>query len=190
MDTPTIARVILLMAVSSLLLLPYFTLLPVYAKEILHGDARTYGYLNSFTGLGAALGALFLALLKSGNNLKRILVIATFVFGLGLILFSHTVIIPLSLLFSVVAGFGMMLQMTLVITIIQTNVSFEMRGRVISYFAMAFFGMQPLGSLFIGAVSKYIGTPATILSEGIAAIIIVLLFFRFLKKNNSPEKIH
>lgn len=180
MDTPTIARVILLMAVSSLLLLPYFTLLPVYAKEILHGDARTYGYLNSFTGLGAALGALFLALLKSGNNLKRILVIATFVFGLGLILFSHTVIIPLSLLFSVVAGFGMMLQMTLVITIIQTNVSFEMRGRVISYYAMAFFGMQPLGGLLVGFISRYIHAPATLMAQGILAVIIAISFFPFL----------
>jgi MFS family permease len=107
-----------------------------------------------------------------------------------LILFSHTTYFPLALFFAVLTGFGMMSQTTICNTIIQTTVSSEMRGRVISYFAMAFFGMQPLGSLFIGAVSKYIGTPATILSEGIAAIIIVLLFFRFLKKNNSPEKIH
>jgi len=182
MNTPAIGRVILLMAVSSLFLMPYFTLMPVYAKEILHGDATTYGYLNSFTGLGAALGAIFLAFLKSGNNLKRLLVIATLVFAAGLILFSYTVSLPLSLLFAMMSGLGMMLQMTLVITIIQTNVSFEMRGRVISYYAMAFFGMQPLGGLLVGFVSRRIHAPATLMAQGILAVIIALVFFPYLWK--------
>jgi MFS family permease len=186
-NTPSIARVILLMAVSSLFLMPYFTLMPVYAKEILHRDAAMYGYLNSFTGLGAALGAIFLALLKSGANLRRILIIATLIFGVGLILFSYAVIIPFSLAFAMMAGLGMMLQMTLVITIIQTQVSMEMRGRVISYYAMAFFGMQPLGGLLIGFVSRYIHAPATLLAQGILAIIIAIAFIPSFW--NEPSKI-
>jgi MFS family permease len=187
--TPSIAFVILLLACMSLLVLPYTTLLPVYAKVIFKGNASTFGYLNSFIGLGAIGGTFFLASLKPSVDLRKILFINTIIFGTGLILFSHTTYFPLALFFAVLTGFGMMSQTTICNTIIQTTVSSDMRGRVISYFAMAFFGMQPLGSLFIGAVSKYIGTPATILSEGIAAIVIVLLFFRFLKKNNKTEKL-
>jgi MFS family permease len=82
----------------------------------------------------------------------------------------------------------MMSQTTISNTIIQTTVSQHMRGRVISYFAMAFFGMQPLGSLLIGAISHYLGTPNTILAEGIAAIVITFLFFNLLRKNNLNRK--
>jgi MFS family permease len=88
----------------------------------------------------------------------------------------------LALFFAMIAGFGMMAQTTLSNTIIQTNVTQEMRGRVIGYFAMAFFGMQPLGALMIGTISHYAGTPNTILGEGIAAIIIAIVFFPLLSK--------
>jgi MFS family permease len=87
-----------------------------------------------------------------------------------------------------VAGFGMMSQSTICNTIIQTNVSGAMRGRVISYFAMAFFGMQPMGGLLIGTVSLYIGAPDTILSEGIAAILIAIIFLPFLRKDILKDK--
>src|ERR1035437_1044169 len=85
------------------------------------------------------------------------------------------------LIFVILAGFGMMSQSTVSNTIIQTSVSTEMRGRVISFFAMAFFGMQPLGGLLIGTVSQYIGAPDTIIAEGIAAIIIAVIFLPFLR---------
>ena len=96
--------------------------------------------------------------------------------------------LPVALLFAMTAGFGMMSQTTVSNTIIQTNVSGEMRGRVISYFAMAFFGMQPLGGLLIGTVSQYIGAPNTILAEGIVAVLIALLFLPFLRKDILKEK--
>jgi MFS family permease len=86
------------------------------------------------------------------------------------------------------AGFGMMSQSTISNTIIQTNASSEMRGRVLGFFAMAFFGMQPLGGLLIGTVSQYIGAPDTILAEGIAALLIAVLFLPFLRKDILKEK--
>jgi MFS family permease len=101
-------------------------------------------------------------------------------FGLGLILFSHTPWFPLAMVFALVAGFGMMAQTTITNTIIQTTVSPAMRGRMISYFAMAYFGMQPLGSLLVGTISQYIGARNTILAEGIAALLIVGLFWKHL----------
>jgi MFS family permease len=110
------------------------------------------------------------------------------IFGGALILFSHITVLPVALVFAILAGFGMMSQSTLCNTIIQTGVSAEMRGRAISFFAMAFFGMQPLGGLLIGTVSQYAGAPITILGEGIAAILIAVLFLPFLRKDILKEK--
>jgi len=180
--TPSIGFVILLIASVSLLVLPYNTLLPVYAKVIFKGNATTFGYLNSAIGLGAIGGAIMLASLKTGVNLKRLLFIYLLVFGVGLILFSHITNFPMALVFSMLLGFGRMSQTTISNTIVQTHVSQEMRGRVMGYFAMAFFGMMPLGGLLVGSASQYIGTPNTILAEGIAAILIAFLFFPFLRK--------
>lgn len=182
-QTPSIARVISLLAAMSLLAIPFTTLLPVYAKVIFKGDASTFGYINSFIGLGAISGGLFLATRKGGTELdrKKILLVATIVFGLGLILFSHTAWFPLAMVFVMVSSFGMMAQTTMVNTIIQTTATPAMRGRVISYFAMAYFGMLPLGSLLVGFVSQYIGAPMTILSEGVAALVVAGIFWKHLR---------
>ncbi len=186
--TPSIGSVILLLACVSLLVLPFSALLPYYAKVIFNGNAATFGYLNSFIGLGAVSGAIFLASLKAGVDLKRVLFLNLLIFGAGLISFSHMTRFPLALFFATLAGFGMMAQTTVSNTIIQTHVSAEMRGRVIGYFAMSVFGMRPLGGLLIGIASKYIGTPDTILAEGIAAILIATLFLPLLKKDILDEK--
>ena len=183
--TPSIGYIILLLACISLLALPFNTLLPVYAKVIFKGSASTFGYINSCFGLGAICGTLFLASLKKEANLRKILFINTIIFGGGLILFSHTAYFPLAMVFAVITGFGMMSQTTISNTIIQTSVATDMRGRVISYFALAFFGMQPIGGLLVGTVSHYIGAPDTILAQGIAAIVIIFLFYFLLIKKHS-----
>lgn len=175
--TPELGFVILSLAFMSLFALPFTTLLPVYAKEIFKGNASTFGFINSCFGLGAIFGTIFLASLKPNVNLRKILFINTLIFGTGLILFSHTHYLPLSMLFAVVTGIGMMSQITITNTIVQTTATPDMRGRVISYYAMAFFGMQPLGALLIGTVSHFLGAPNTILSEGIIALIIAVSFY-------------
>lgn len=180
--TPSISLVILMLALISLLVLPFSTLIPVYAKDIFKGTASTFGVIDSVIGLGAFSGAIFLASLKPGRNLRKILAINTLVFGIGLILFSHSTYYPLALLFATVSGFGMMSQITISNTLIQTTVDENMRGRVISFYAMAFFGMQPLGGLLIGGLSQWIGTPDTVLLEGAIAIIIGILLYRKLRK--------
>ena len=182
--TPAIARVILMLALMSLFVIPFNTLLPVYAKVIFHGDAATFGLINSFIGLGALLGSLYLTSTDSGTEMgrKRVLKQNTLIFGLGLILYSYTSWFPLAMVFIVVSGFGMMAQTTMTNTIIQTAVTQEMRGRVISYFAMAYFGMMPVGSLLIGAVSQYVGVQNTVLGSGIIALILLCIFYRSLTR--------
>lgn len=187
-QTPTIRFIIIMLALISLFVLPFSTLIPYYAKDIFHGTASTFGVIDSFIGLGAFSGAIFLASQKTGSNLKKILFVNTIVFGTGLILFSHEKSYPLALIFVTIAGFGMMSQITVSNTLIQTTVAPDMRGRVISFYAMAFFGMQPLGGLVIGAISKWIGTTNTMLLEGIAALLIACLHWRYLHKEKLKEQ--
>jgi MFS family permease len=182
-NTPSISMVMMMLACMSLVALPYITLLPIYAKEIFNGEASVFGYLNSFIGLGAVSGAFYLASLKAGSNLKKVLFFNTLVFGLGLIVFSHLTSLPIALFVIAVTGFGMMSQTTISNTLIQTTVTPAMRGRVLSYYAMAFFGMQPIGGLLIGTLSHYVGAPNTILIEGLATLLIALIFFPFLRRD-------
>ena len=185
-QTPSIATVILMLASMSLFVIPYATMMPVYAKEIFKGNASTFGYIDSFIGLGAIAGALYLASVAPDADRKKILRRNTLLFGLGLVLYSHTTWFPLAMVFAMLSGFGMMAQTTVTNTIIQTTVEPAMRGRVISYFAMAYFGMMPLGSLLIGAVSQYIGAQNTLLAEGIAAFVIIGIFWRYLRGKETP----
>lgn len=181
--TPSILFILIMLALISLLVLPYSTLIPVYAKDIFKGTASTFGVIDSVIGLGAFCGAIFLASLKPGRNLRKILAVNTLIFGIGLVLFSHTTYYPLALLFATLTGFGMMSQITISNTLIQTTVDPAMRGRVISFYAMAFFGMQPLGGLLIGGLSQWIGTPDTVLIQGMITVLIGILLLRFLYKS-------
>jgi MFS family permease len=186
--TPAIGLLILMLACVSLLVLPYTTLLPVYAKAIFKGNAATFGYLNSAIGMGAVGGAIFLASLGNGADLKKVLFANLVISGLALGLFSHLSNLRLALVFALATGFGMMSQTTISNTIIQTSVPPAMRGRAIGYFAMAVFGMRPVGGLLVGTVSKYLGAPDTILAEGIAALAIAFAFLPFLRKDDWKEK--
>jgi MFS family permease len=186
--TPSIGFIIVMLGAVSLFVLPFSTLLPVYAKDIFKGSASTFGILDSVIGMGAFGGAIFLASLRPGGNLKKVLAINTLIFGAGLMLFAHEGTYPLALVFAAVAGFGMMSQVTVSNTIIQTTAEPEMRGRVISFYAMAFFGMQPIGGLIIGSVSKWIGAPDTMLAEGLIALIIGILHFQFLRKERLKKQ--
>jgi MFS family permease len=181
---PSISQPILMLAAMSLFVIPFSTLLPVYAKVIFHGNATTFGAIDSFIGLGAISGALYLAHQNAGTELRRkkILRTNTIILGVGLILFSYTPWFPVAMVFAVVSGFGMMAQTTMTNTIIQTTVAPEMRGRVISYFAMSYFGCMPIGSLLIGTVSQYAGAQNTMLSSGIMALILVTVFWRYFKR--------
>lgn len=187
-NTPDIGMILLMLSIMSLLVLPYNTLLPIFAKVIFKGDAITFGYINSFIGVGALGGAFFLASVKQGTDLKIILLVNAIIFGVCLMLFSHITYFPLAMLFATVTGFGMMSLTTISNTIIQLKSDPRMRGRVMSYYALAFFGMMPMGSLLIGTISQLIGAPNTLLCQGMIAIIIVLFFSRFLRKDKLNKK--
>ncbi len=187
-NTPSISLVLLLLAVLSLLVLPYDTLLPVFAKIVFKGDATTFGYISSFIGLGAICGTIFLASLKQGASLKNFLLINITLVGIGLILFSQISYFPVAMFFATLSGFGAMSQNTICITIIQVKTDAAMRGRVMSYVAMAYFGMLPLGSLIVGSISHKIGAPDTLLFQGIISLIIAALVAAFLRRERLRQE--
>jgi MFS family permease len=188
-QTPEIRYIIIMLALVSLLLLPFTSLMPIYAKDIFQGTASTFGLLDSAIGFGALAGAIFLATLQPGADLSKILAINTFVFGIGLILFSYTSLYPLALMFVAVGAFGMMSQTTISNTLIQTLVTPTMRGRVISIFVMAYSGGVPIGSLLVSYLSQHIGVQATVLGQGVLALGIGIMHMLYLKKRRARKRV-
>lgn len=186
--TPAIGMVVLMLAVTSLFILPYNTVLPVFAKVVFKGDASTYGYINSFIAVGAVLGTIYLASRKPESHLRRILLISLVILGVSLIGFSRIANFPLAMVFGALSGFGSIAQYTISNIIVQSESDSRMRGRAIGVLFMAIFGMVPLGSLLVGAISSRIGAPTTVLCEGILAFITVGAFYRSLNKHrtNAP----
>jgi MFS family permease len=173
-----IRSILLLLALVSLTGMPYTVLMPVFASEILHGGPHTLGTLMGAAGMGALAGALWLASRTSVLGLGRMLVFAGATFGLGLIAFSFSRSVWLSVPILLAVGGGMMMQMAASNTLVQTLVDEDKRGRVMSIYAMAFFGMTPFGALFAGALADRIGAPATVLVGGVATLLGVAAFAR------------
>jgi len=175
---PPIRIILFFLSWLSLVATANTTLLPIFARDILHGDARTYGFLMAAIGVGAIIGAIFLAARKSVLGLGRIIAIASGIFGVGLISFSLSHALWLSLSLLLLAGFGMMVHMASSNTILQTMVDDDKRGRVMSLYVMAFMGMAPFGSLTGGSLAGTIGAPSTLIIGGASCILGSLLFMR------------
>jgi MFS family permease len=173
-----IRAILLFLALVSLMGMPYTVLMPVMAKDVLHGDAHTLGFLTAASGMGALTGAVYLASRKSILGLGKIIALAGSGFGLGLLAFSFSRLLWLSLLLMLLTGFGMMVQMASSNTVLQTIVDDDKRGRVMSFYAMAFLGMAPFGSLFAGGLASKIGAPPTIMIGGIACIFGAMMYAR------------
>lgn len=161
---------LLLLALVSTMGMPYTVLMPAIASSVLHGGPHTLGFLMTASGLGALAGALYLASRSSVLGLGRAMVLATIAFGVGLVGFSLSRLVWLSLLLLPVVGGGMMVETASTNTILQTIVEERMRGRVMSFYTMAFLGTAPLGSLLAGVAADRIGAPMTILLGGIACV--------------------
>lgn len=177
-----IRYLILLLALVSLVGMPYTVLMPVFAKEILHGGSHTFGFLMGASGLGALLGALFLASRKNVLGLNKIIPLAAATFGLGLIFFSFSRFFLLSMGLMVFIGLGMMLHMASTNTILQTIVDDDKRGRVMSFYTMAFMGTAPFGSFMAGSMASKIGAPNTLIIGGIACLLGTIVFIRHLPR--------
>jgi len=184
-DTPNIRFIILTSGLVALLVLPFTTLMPVYAKDIFRGTATTFGILDGAIGLGGFAAALYLTSLPPTADLNWVITVNSFVLGAGLLVFAYTPWYWLALAFLVVGAFGMMAQTTLNVTLLQTTVLPAMRGRAISLYVLVYTTALPLGSLVVGAVSQRVGVRATVLAEGGLALLIGLLYLRNWRQNQA-----
>ncbi len=175
-----IRSILLLVAMVSLAGMPYTVLVPVFAKEVLHGGAHTFGFLMTAAGCGALCGTVYLASRKSVLGLGRLIVISAVLFAVGIAFFAVSNDIMLSLLSLVVAGFGAMTLVASCNTILQTILEEDKRGRVMSFFTMAFMGMAPFGSFGAGTMAGIIGPRDTLLLGAASCLVGVILFARHL----------
>ncbi|OGP64116.1 MAG: MFS transporter [Deltaproteobacteria bacterium RBG_13_47_9] len=171
-----IRSILLLLGLVSLVGMPYRVFMPVFARDILHGGPHVFGFLIGSSGLGALVGSIYLASRKSVLGLEKWVALAACIFGAGLIGFSLSRIFWLSLFLILWASFGMMVQMASSNTILQTIVDEDKRGRVMSFYAMAFRGMAPFGSLLAGGLASRIGVPTTLIISGVFCILGSVIF--------------
>jgi MFS family permease len=173
-----IRSILIYTALMSLVAMPYMVLMPVFAKSILHGGPGTYGFLLWSAGIGAFIGAIFLARRKTVQGLDMVVIFSACVFAMGVIGFSFSQNLWLSLLLGALPGFGIMVQMASINTILQTIVDDDKRGRVLSLHVMAFIGTAPLGNLLAGIVAEKIGAPHTIQISGFLSIAVMLFLLK------------
>ncbi len=173
-----IKAILLLLGLVSLMGMPYTVLMPIVAGEILHGGPHTLGFLMGAIGVGALSGALYLASRKTVVGLAKWIPTAAGIFSVGIIAFSFSRELILSITLLFVAGFGLMVQMASSNTILQTISDDDKRGRVMSFYTMAFMGMAPFGSLLSGSIASSIGVQATLMINGFICFIGALLFAR------------
>jgi MFS family permease len=173
---PPIRAILLLLALFSFMGMPYTVLIPIFATQILQGGPETLGFLMAAVGVGALSGAIYLSSRQSVLGLGKIIAFSPAVLGLALIIFSQSRSLWLSLLTMLFVGCGSILQIASSNTILQTIVEEDKRGRLMSWYTMAFLGILPFGNLAAGALANQIGAPNTVMIGGIFCILGSLVF--------------
>src|SRR3984885_5197025 len=181
-QTGPIRALLLLLGLVSLVAMPYTVLMPIFAAQILHGNARTLGVLGAATGVGALCGALTLASRTKVHDLGRWVAIACGASGAALIGFALSRWYILSVIMLVPVGFAMMTQMGACNTLVQAMVPDRLRGRIMAVYAMMFMGMAPLGALLSGAVADHIGAQWTVALGGALTFAGAIVFAQHLPK--------
>ncbi|MBN3891117.1 MAG: MFS transporter [Nostoc sp. JL31] len=175
---PPIRAILLLSALVSLMGLQNTILVPVIAEQVLKGGAESLGFLMAASGVGALTGGIYLATRQTILGIGKLIALAPAILGIGLIAFSLSKFLPLSLFTMLFVGLGTILQIAASNTFLQTIVEDDKRGRLMSLYTMSFLGMIPVGNLLGGLLASHIGAPNTLIIDGIACILGSLIFSR------------
>lgn len=173
-----IRYLLLMVMITSFIGLPYQVFMPVFAREVLGGDAQTLGFLTGAIGAGALIGAFYLASLKGISTIPRIVFISACMFSAGLMTFAISSNFWFSLIMLLITGFGMVVEFAASNTLLQTMVDDHMRGRVVALYSMSFMGITPLGSLALGTIAETAGVQHTLLVAGGLCMVAALIFMR------------
>ncbi|MEH1815216.1 MAG: MFS transporter [Nostoc sp.] len=175
---PPIRSILLLSALVSLMGLQNTILVPVIAEQVLKGGAESLGFLMAASGVGALTGGIYLATRQTILGIGKLIALAPAILGTGLIAFSFSRFLPLSLFTMLFVGLGTILQIAASNTFLQTIVEDDKRGRLMSLYTMSFLGMIPVGNLLGGLLASHIGAPNTLIIDGIACILGSIIFSR------------
>lgn len=178
------AKMLLMLTCSSLFVISFNTLMPVFAKDIFSGNAETFSWFESAAGIGSVLSAIYLANLKSAENMNKLVIGASLLLGFSVIILAVSSSMTIALICMTLSGIGMMGQTSSINIYIQTHSSVNMRSRSISYYMMAYQGMIPVGSLIIGYVSHFLGVRTTVAIQGVICILSVIVYVYY-KKHKS-----
>lgn len=173
-----IRYLLLMVMITGFIGLPYQVFMPVFAREVLGGDAQTLGFLTGAIGAGALIGAFYLASLKGINTIPRIVFISACMFSAGLMTFAISSNFWFSMIMLLITGFGMVVEFAASNTLLQTMVDDHMRGRVVALYSMSFMGITPLGSLALGTIAETAGVQHTLLVAGGLCMVAALIFMR------------
>lgn len=175
---PEIYRTILLIGVFSLVAMPFITLLPVFAGEVLKAGATGFGFLVGATGAGALAAALSLAFRRDIPDKGRFISIAALISSAALLVFSISANFILSFAALLLVGWGLVSFLATANSFIQLSVPDNLRGRVMSVFTLVFLGTAPLGNSIAGVVADYIGSPALVTISSIICMAASVIFSR------------
>jgi len=173
---PDIYRIILLIAVFSLIGLPCFTLLPIFAVEVLRAGPQGFGFLVGATGGGAFLAGLFLAYKGDVENKIRLMSLSGLCFSIFLLVFSVSSSVYLSIVALLFIGWGTVSFFATANSFVQLSVSDNLRGRVISVYAFVFLGFAPIGNYLIGILADSFGVTKAVAFSSIICIAASTLF--------------
>ncbi|MDH7460439.1 MFS transporter [Chitinophagaceae bacterium 26-R-25] len=177
-----LSSLIIMLTISSLFVIPFNTLMPIFAKDLFSGTAKTFSWFESAAGAGSVISAVYLANLKKGKNLIKIMIAAGIVFGASVMFLAYSKHLPVALVFMTLTGVGMMAQTSVINTYIQTHAVPAMRARAISYYVMAYQGMIPVGSLLAGLLAGAIGPRRTVFIEGAIGLIATIVYVVYRNK--------
>ena len=177
-----IRSIILLVTAVSFFGFSFSVLIPIFARDVFHGDARTLGFLMSASGFGSLSAAIFLSTRSGIGGLGKVIALGGALLGVSLILFSRIDDLWLALPCMVGIGLGGVLLMASSNTVVQTLVDNEMRGRVMALFTMAFTGTAPVSNLVMGWVAQRIGSSTALAIAGVVCLFAVWIFYRELPR--------
>jgi len=172
-----VRTLMLIAAVVSLFGMAFVTLMPAWAVTVLGGDATTNGLMQSARGAGALIGALMIASRGNFKTKGRLLTIGTFTFPVLLLIFALVTTIPISLLVLVGVGWGFMVMFNMINTLLQSIVTDDLRGRVMSIYTLTFSGGMPIGALWAGAVAEKYGEPITVIIGALISLAFAIFVF-------------
>lgn len=152
----------------------YAVLLPVFARDVFHGDATTLGWLWGAAGCGAFASTIFLATRKALPAVLSAVLAGTAIAGVSLLAFAATAWLPLALAGMVGVGFGISVCNVGINMLLQSAAPETLRGRIVSFFTSARFGFDALGGLLAGFIASYAGAARTMLGEGVVLLLFVL----------------